>query len=446
MMKLKISVLLGLLLLITTGVFATTRIHQIIGPIVSDEGNVTLFEDTTGRLAECGKKPFSYIQRLWNPQLFWGFGPGNGTAGLLHLQLGSDTFPLEDLDFPVTVEHVYDTVASLSYGIYIKTKSLKSGDYGSGFLVENFGGSDGASFAINTDNNMSNACAIALFNNNSEDLHDQYLITAAQRHGRGIVIQSMGTGESLEIRRTDNSTGTTKSGSHIFINEAAGGTDLGHLMAIRVDGYGTSDLANTIMQVNYGPGTPVFELNQGGMASFSKSTPRAQVDARAYDRWYSGIFNALSDDSVVLGSINTFAAIQGANAGLTLTSHLTINPVGGNLGIGPFVTAPATTLHVNGATTLGGAVFSPVTNVTAATYTVLSTDSVVVFNRATHIATTLIAATGSGRHLWLHNKGDGNVTFDGYSTDTINGDNNQTILKYEGLHIIDIASGQWGVF
>lgn len=84
--------------------------------------------------------------------------------------------------------------------------------------------------------------------------------------------------------------------------------------------------------------------------------------------------------------------------------------------------------------------------ITSATYEVLSTDTVLVFNRSSAGSTVLVAATGSGKQLMLYNEGEGEIEISGWGTNTVDGDRTVYLYQNESLHLIDYASGKWGVF
>lgn len=73
----------------------------------------------------------------------------------------------------------------------------------------------------------------------------------------------------------------------------------------------------------------------------------------------------------------------------------------------------------------------------------LTTDWTIVCDKVTAMTLNLLAATGSGRKLYIVNANTGVVTVDGASTDTISGELTQDINQYECIHIQDYISGKW---
>jgi len=78
-------------------------------------------------------------------------------------------------------------------------------------------------------------------------------------------------------------------------------------------------------------------------------------------------------------------------------------------------------------------------------YTIAVTDDAVIYNKATAVTATLPAATGSGVQLKIKNVGAGACTITRAGTDTIDGETTQTLQQWEGVTIIDYASGLWAV-
>ena len=187
---------------------------------------------------------------------------GSGEGGFANLAFGTAEAPLNAHDFPLIIDHHVGSDSPHSYAVYIKTKAAVI-DTGSGLVVENFGAADGATFAISSDNTAAGPCALAAFINHTSDVHDQYALSMSNTHGRAIVIQAKGTGESIEIRRNANYAGTAKSGAHIFINENAG--NYGHLIGFKFDGYASGDDADPIIQIRKGTITTWEVLQSGSM-------------------------------------------------------------------------------------------------------------------------------------------------------------------------------------
>ena len=82
---------------------------------------------------------------------------------------------------------------------------------------------------------------------------------------------------------------------------------------------------------------------------------------------------------------------------------------------------------------------------TGTTYTILTTDDIVLLNHATDdVVVTLPAATGSGKVYYIKNINTGVVTVDGASSDKI--DNDTDILlanRYDSIIIADCAANTW---
>jgi hypothetical protein len=77
------------------------------------------------------------------------------------------------------------------------------------------------------------------------------------------------------------------------------------------------------------------------------------------------------------------------------------------------------------------------------TYTVLSTDNLVVCNSTTAFTVTLPAASGSGKIYHIKNINSGTVTLEGNSSDTIDGDLNVPIIQWDDVSVIDYAANKW---
>jgi hypothetical protein len=83
--------------------------------------------------------------------------------------------------------------------------------------------------------------------------------------------------------------------------------------------------------------------------------------------------------------------------------------------------------------------------VVSATHTLLDNEDIVICNSASNFTVNLLEATGSGRVVHIKNKNTGMITIEGYSTNTIDGELNQTINENESLQICDYAAGLWAV-
>lgn len=77
------------------------------------------------------------------------------------------------------------------------------------------------------------------------------------------------------------------------------------------------------------------------------------------------------------------------------------------------------------------------------TYAVLAGDEAVICNSATAFTVTLPAAAGSGRKLYIKNINTGDITVDGDSSDTIDGETTQVLSQWDSVQIIDYAANAW---
>lgn len=78
-------------------------------------------------------------------------------------------------------------------------------------------------------------------------------------------------------------------------------------------------------------------------------------------------------------------------------------------------------------------------------YTASSSDDIIVCNKATAMTITLPAATGGGKIYWIKSIGAGVVTVDPNLSETIDGENTQTVQQWECICIHDYASGVWAI-
>jgi hypothetical protein len=206
--------------------------------------------------------------------------PASPTGSLLYLQLGTALAPLADghNDMPIYIEHhVSSTGGGLSYAVWIKT-SADVTDTGAGLMVENEGFADGATFVIAAGNSNVGASAFAAFQNHTLDVHEQYVLSLASCHGRTILAQSLGTGETLEIWRVANNAGTAKSGSHILINENLGA--YGHLQGFQFVGNSSGSDDDIIFDIKKGATDKYLVYQDGdiktsGSLTLAKDTPDA---------------------------------------------------------------------------------------------------------------------------------------------------------------------------
>ena len=82
---------------------------------------------------------------------------------------------------------------------------------------------------------------------------------------------------------------------------------------------------------------------------------------------------------------------------------------------------------------------------TGTTYTILTTDDIVLLNHATDdVVVTLPAATGSGKVYYIKNINTGAVTVDGNSTDQIDGADDILLAnRYDSIIIADCVANTW---
>jgi hypothetical protein len=103
-----------------------------------------------------------------------------------------------------------------------------------------------------------------------------------------------------------------------------------------------------------------------------------------------------------------------------------------------------TQVRINGNLHTHGYCPSVVTK-TDSTYTVLTTDDIVLCNYNGEMTVTLPVANGSGRIYHIKNiHATGDVTIDGNASDTIDGENTFTLTEqYEGVTLFDGGSNVW---
>jgi hypothetical protein len=134
----------------------------------------------------------------------------------------------------------------------------------------------------------------------------------------------------------------------------------------------------------------------------------------------------LSEDEVLSDLAEAFAgSLPGETA--TLPSSVVVNTA--NIPAGTY--APFTHTHI------------VTTSVKTNDYIVLSTDELIVCDKATAITITLPAATGSGKKYIVANINTGIATLDGNSTDLINGDQTQSIDQWASLTVVDYVANKW---
>lgn len=95
--------------------------------------------------------------------------------------------------------------------------------------------------------------------------------------------------------------------------------------------------------------------------------------------------------------------------------------------------------------TLPATVLAHAVRVETDTYTVQSTDCVIVCNKGTAMTINLPPATGSGQPFIVKNIGAGVVTLDGDSGDTIDGETTQAMQQWDAAQVVDYASGVWAI-
>jgi hypothetical protein len=88
-------------------------------------------------------------------------------------------------------------------------------------------------------------------------------------------------------------------------------------------------------------------------------------------------------------------------------------------------------------------VANPDSRVVTATTTELTTDGLIVCNKAASMTVNLLAATGSNRMRQISSINDGPVTVIPNGADTIDGEVSQIIYKNSCMDIKDYAAGKW---
>jgi len=76
-------------------------------------------------------------------------------------------------------------------------------------------------------------------------------------------------------------------------------------------------------------------------------------------------------------------------------------------------------------------------------YTAVEDDDLIICNSLSDFTIDLMEATNSGRILNIKNINTGVITVEGYNTDTIDGNLNQTLNQWENLQICDYDSNVW---
>ena len=92
--------------------------------------------------------------------------------------------------------------------------------------------------------------------------------------------------------------------------------------------------------------------------------------------------------------------------------------------------------------------FGRIGNITTVTdtYNILLTDETIVCNKSTAFTATLpLTATAVGQRFYIKNIGTGVVTVDGNGSDTIDGNINIQLNRYDSLTIQCIAASTWAI-
>jgi len=79
------------------------------------------------------------------------------------------------------------------------------------------------------------------------------------------------------------------------------------------------------------------------------------------------------------------------------------------------------------------------------TYTATSSDFVIICNKSSAMSVNLPHASGSGKVYNIKNVNTGQVTIDGYDTETVDGELTQVIEQWENITIIDYGTGVWAI-
>lgn len=82
-------------------------------------------------------------------------------------------------------------------------------------------------------------------------------------------------------------------------------------------------------------------------------------------------------------------------------------------------------------------------SVQTTTYTILTSDELIICNSATPFTVTLPVASGSGQKYYVKNINTGLVTIEGDTSDTIDSASNQTLYQWESAILIDYAANAW---
>jgi hypothetical protein len=75
----------------------------------------------------------------------------------------------------------------------------------------------------------------------------------------------------------------------------------------------------------------------------------------------------------------------------------------------------------------------------------IPSDEVIICDSAIAITLTLLPAVGQGKVTHVKNIGVGVVTVEGYLAETIDGDPNQAMNKWDALHLVDYELGKYAI-
>jgi hypothetical protein len=173
---------------------------------------------------------------------------------------------------------------------------------------------------------------------------------------------------------------------------------------------------------------------------------------------YRGGSNAweIGDSGKILGGDTSNLVLYGfASNDILLYARTaltaTVNNVGINLASGKVLQIDGSTVVNQDVTTtagptfdhlhLNGGYFGKVTVVTN-TYSILASDETVICNRTTAFTATLPAAV-TGQRFNIKNINIGTVTVEGDSSDTIDGQLNQTLGQWDSMTVVCQAANTW---
>ena len=214
-------------------------------------------------------------------------------------------------------------------------------------------------------------------------------------------------------------TGTSLTGSNAqsLIDLAGTWNTTGNPTAIKLDITNTASGANSLLMDLQVGGTPEFRVTRTGNVVVNGSTSTYQMHVVG-----TGSLLALGEESFTTGRQMLFG-IDGSGNGEIQSVHqgtsyrnLSINPLGGNVGIA--TSSPTSTLHAN------GSVAKAITTKTA-TYTLTSSDHTVIFNLNGNATANLPDATTCTGRIYMIKINRTNttdtLTIDPNGTQTIDG-------------------------